>query len=319
MMDSGAEDQKEQLEWTWKLHTEPANMKLRKGAAVSHGDTAYFHPRDSQKVLQYKNKWSTLPECPQQNFGLTVVDDLLTAVGGKVDGVAANRLMSFTENEWKEQLPAMSTKREMPAVICVNNFLIAAGGIGEEGELLSSVEVMNIDTREWYPAASLPEPVYAMSATIAQERLYLLGGYGQHGPTPTVFSCPIDSLINPRSESSCDVEATTKTSTKKAMVWHCMADLPVTLSTCVTLSDRVVAVGGSDSDGNSTDAVHMYDPQSKKWQVVGCMPTARSECLAVTAQKNIITAGGYSTAKWSEKVEVGSLQLPGDLYMMAAE
>ena len=122
MMDSGAEDQKEQLEWTWKLHTEPANVKLRKGAAVSHGDTAYFHPRDSQKVLQYKNKWSALQECPQQNFGLAIVDDLLTAVGGKVDGVAANRLMSFTENEWKEQLPAMSTKREMPAVIRVNNY-----------------------------------------------------------------------------------------------------------------------------------------------------------------------------------------------------
>ena len=98
-----------------------------------------------------------------------------------------------------------------------------------------------------------------------------------------------------------------------------MSDLPVTLSTCVTLSDRVVAVGGSDSDGNSTDAVHMYNPQSKKWQVVGCMPTARSECLAVTIQKNIITAGGYSTAKWSEKVEVGSLQLPGDIYMIAVK
>ena len=82
MMDRVAEDQKEQLEWTWKLHKEPVNMKLRKGAAVSHGDTAYFHPHDSQKVLQYKNKWSALPECPQQNFGLAIVNDLLTAVGG---------------------------------------------------------------------------------------------------------------------------------------------------------------------------------------------------------------------------------------------
>ena len=170
---------------------------------------------------------------------------------------------------------------------------------------------MNIETHVWHPAASLPEPVYTMSATIAKGWLYLLGGYGKHGPTSAVFSCPIDSLINPQSESSCDVEATAKTSTKKAMVWHCMSDLPVTLSTCVTLSDRVVAVGGSDSDGNSTDAVRMYDPQPNKWLVVGFMPTARSECLAVTVQKSIITAGGYSTAKWSRKVEVGSLQLPG--------
>ena len=308
-------DTKEQLEWKWKLHAEPANMKIRKGAAVSHGGTAYFHPRDSQKVLQYKNKWDTLPECPQENFGLAVIDDLLTAVGGKVDGVAVNHLTSFIENEWKQQFPAMSTKREMPAVIRVNDFLIAAGGKGEGGDLLSSVEVMNIKTREWHHAPSLPEPVYAMSATVAQEHLYLLGGYGKHGPTPAVFVCPIDSLIDPPSESSPDVESTasSKPGAEEATVWYRAADLPVKLSTCVTLSDRVVAIGGSDSDGSSTDAVHMYDPQSWKWPVVGFMPTARSECLAATMQKSVITAGGYSTAKWFKKVEVGLLQLPGDL------
>ena len=35
-----------------------------------------------------------------------------------------------------------------------------AGGVGIENTLLATVEVMNIETHQWFTAADLPKPVH---------------------------------------------------------------------------------------------------------------------------------------------------------------
>ena len=291
----------EQLKLTWETRRN-APLEMVMGAAIADGSLAYFSSSGSSKVLVYnpeKDDWSELPECPQESFGLAIISDILTAVGGEVHGQYTNCLSSFSGGKWVTVFPPMPTKRRWHAVISAQKYLIAVGGVGMGGPL-STVEVMDMNTLEWYTAASLPEPVDDMSATVCGGRLYLLGGYGNYGLTHAVFTCTLDSLIRPPSQ--------TPPHTSEASVWKRVADVPVTKSTCTTLNGRVLAVGGRDSHYSPTPAVHMYNAESDLWLLLGNMPTARSRCLVVALRNCIIAVGCFSD---NCTVEVGYLQLSG--------
>ena len=305
----------QQLKLTWnKCRNAPCEMV--RGAAVAHGSVGYFSSHYSCDVFAYdseKDDWSKLPECPQNSFGLAVINNLLTAVGGAPNGLfsedATKRLVSFNGSKWVTVFPPMPTKRERPAVISAQNYLIAAGGVlftggkGDGRKALSTVEVMNIATRKWYTAASLPEPVSDMSATVCGGRLYLLGGKdSRHYSTRAVYTCTLDSLLH-----SCHSPSQTPPHTNEAGVWQRIADVPVGLSTCTTLNGRVLAVGGWNSHHTTTADVYMYNVNSNSWSPVGHMSRARTECLVVGLRDCIIAAGGFR----SSSVEVGYLQLSG--------
>ena len=292
----------QQLKLTWETRRD-APRDMKRGAAVAHGSVGYFSSYCSHDVFAYdseKDDWSKLPECPQSDFGLAVINNLLTAVGGLSSGPFSytNRLVSFNGSKWVTIFPPMPTKRYSPAVISAQNYLIAAGGWGV-AETLSTVEVMNSATREWYTAASLPETVYYnMSATVCGGRLYLLGGEDKSiTPTRAVFTCTLDSLLH-----SCHPPSLTPPQTNEAGVWQRIADVPMKWPTCTTLKGRVLAVGGSYSAD-----VYMYNADSDSWPLVGHMSTARSECLVVGLRDCIIAVGGWD----SSSVEVGYLQLSG--------
>jgi len=299
----------EQLKLMWKKHgNAPYKITLYGGTAVAHGSLAYFSLLGSCEVFGYnpeKDDWSELPECPQVFFGLAVINNILTAVGGEVrvqdyKYECTNHLSSFSGGKWVTVFPPMPTKRRCPAVISAQNYLIAAGGYGVRG-YLSTVEVMDMNTLEWYTAASLPEPVSRLTATVCGGRLYLLGGNGLYGnKTNAVFTCTLDSLIH-----SCHPPSQAP---PEASVWQCVADVPVPLSTCITLNGRVMAVGGMDSQGYFTPAVHMYNADSDSWFVLGNMPTGRCKCVVVGLQDYIMAVGG---SRGNCTIEVGYLQLSG--------
>ena len=299
----------------WKLIWETRRelpWGMVRGAAVAHGSLAYFGISSvgSYGVFAYDsetNDWSELPECPQRDFGLAVVNNLLTAVGGMSGGQYTNCLSSVSYGKWVTVFPPMPTNRCWPAVVSAQNYLIAAGGLGVKG-VLSTVQVMDMNTLEWYTAARQPEPVYDMSATVCGGHLYLLGGWDMNfNRTHAVFTCTLDSLMR-----SCHPPSQTPPHSNEASVWQRVADVPVVLSTCTTLNWMVLAVGGRDSLGNHAAAVHVYSPDSDSWLVLGNMPTARRRCLVVGLRDCIITVGGgggYST------VEVGYLQLSGGCFI----
>ena len=294
----------QQLKLTWKK-CRNAPRPMLKGAAVAHGSVGYFNSKYYHDVFAYdseKDDWSKLPECLQRGFGLAVINNLLTAVGGEpsglFSGLCTNRLVSFNGSKWVTIFPPMPTKRYYLAVISAQNYLIAAGGMRERYTNLSTVEVMNITTREWYTAASLPEPVSDMSATICRGGLYLLVGYPAHA----VFTCTLDSLLH-----SCHPPSQTPPHTNEAGVWQRIADVPMPYSTCTTLNGRVLAVGGGDSHRTITADVCMYNGDSDSWPLVGHMSTARHKCLVVGLRDCIIAVGGRGLSS----VEVGYLQLSG--------
>ena len=57
--------------------------------------------------------------------------------------------------------------------------LIVGGGWGSASSALATVEVMDIETHEWFRAENLPEPLFHASMTLCGDQVYILGGYDE--------------------------------------------------------------------------------------------------------------------------------------------
>ena len=308
---------KEKLTLKWKT-CKTAPCRMYKGSATVHGKITYLRPALSRQVHTYNpatEKWSTLPECPRDHFTLTVVNGLVTAVGGEQSSwlgeKITNTLLSFVASEggrwkWVEHFPPMPTKRVFSAVICSGKALVVAGGKGESYTRLTTVEVMDTDTLQWSTASSLPYPFSDATATICGDRVYLVGGWDQHGLTKSVFTCSLSALLQSQTVEAKNMATSV---TRNFPVWHTIPDLPVKCSTCIKLNGQLLAVGGYDSHGKNTKNIFTYNTKIKSWEVISHMSTPRNLCLvAVLPSNKLIVVGGMTGTRDTDKVEIATVQ-----------
>ena len=295
-----------------------APEKMRRGAAVVDGRLAYFNGCGSSTVYAYDSptqQWSTLPECPQVQFSLAVVNGLLTAIGGKQSGQATNTLLSLTGEEkgmkWSKEFQPMPTKRCLTAAVCSAKSLIVAGGTTAAGKLrdnLATVEVMNTETCQWITASSLPHPFALASATISGDRLYMLGGNDTNDSTKSVFTCSLPDLLHSCQPSLLGGRLKALTLADQRQVWQ-KVNMPVYESTCTTINGQLLAVGGRVSSySGHTDAIYRYNPTSNSWEIISRMPTVRSQCLlAVLPSSELMVVGGMTVVGCTGAVEIASV------------
>ena len=205
----------------------------------------------------------------------------------------------------------MPTKRRWTTSLCTRTVLIVAGGVGDRGAL-KTVEMMDITTHQWYSAADLPEQLYSNSAAVCGDCIYMLGGklpghYGGPGvPVNSVFTCSLSALL--RSCSSTAVNESTTSAADQlgsasSEVWSRVADLPVELSTCVSFSGRLIAIGGWKD--TPTTAIYLYNPILNTWNIINYMSIARYACFALTlkSSKLVIVGGAVGGGFYEEAVD----------------
>ena len=300
--------QKRKLSLSW-IPCKAAPHKMRRGSATVCGNMAYFRPSPSNQILSCNldtEEWFTLPECPREWFTLAVVHGLLTAVGGMKPGNYTNTLLSLVEKgrktTWVEHFPAMPTKRALTAVICSGKALVVAGGWGEGGTPLNTVEVMDTDTLKWSVATSLPHPLSDASATVCGGSVYLVGGRDQQCATE-VLTCSLSSLL----QSPGGVEIKDLPLDRNHQVWHMIGNLPVKYSTCITVNGQLLVVGGQDLCNKVTNNIYTYNTETNSWEVISHMLTSRQLCLVVVFSGNkLMVVGGKTDATATDKVEIAS-------------
>jgi len=252
-----------------------------RGATAVNGNTVYITPGYSHHMWAYdlkEDKWTRLPDCPQHNAGLAMINGLLTAVGGRTnDGDVTNTLVSLTEScsEWTEHFPPMPVKLQYPAVVHTGNHLLVTD------VMKNIVYVMDTTSLKWFSAGSLPLDwsVLNNSLSVRGAELYMLSYTG------SVFSCSLPTLL--QSSSAVQPETTD--------MWQRVADVPVDDSTLTTLFGQLVAVGGRNVLSKSVDTIHHYDPSMDSWHIIGHMPTARSSCLVATLPSDtLVVIGGVN-------------------------
>ena len=281
--------------------------------AVVHNGTVYCRYDTNNKVYAYhisSSSWSLTPDNPCNGFALAVVDGLLTTVGGfGDDGRGTNKLLSLTGEgsgrRWTEKFPPMPTKRFSLSALCTGTTLIVAGG-QEQGGVLKTVEVLNTETREWHTAADLPQPLVYPSLTLCGDLMYLLVSVAN-----SIYSCSLASLLFSTGPTSLQrrLVSTLTRSSSKGSPWNRVVDLPVKRSTAVSLHGRLLAIGGQDSKGKRTTAVHMYQPTTNSWEIISHMTTPRSACLsAVLPDNQLMVVGGWTNdLKKCDSVEFGMI------------
>ena len=284
-------------------------IMFRSSDAVVDGGVAYFRPDDTAKIYEYDSTtytWSHLPDCPPEHSALTIVDGLLTTVGGD----NTNKLFSLTGEgrgrKWEELLPPMTTKRSQAVVMATEDAIVVAGGMDETRRCLKTVEIKSNDTRQWSAAADLPQPIRRASATICGDNAYVLGAIDDYpNAVKTVYTCSLAALLETsHSDDLLDSLASTVSQFIKGSPWSTIANLPVAHSTCVTFNDQVLAIGGTDAHGDPTTAVHTYDPVKNSWEVISHLLTPRRLCFAVVLPDDrVMAVGGYTSQSWDSRTD----------------
>ena len=264
-------------------------------AAVGHGGTAYFSL--GYKIYLYtvsEDMWTALEPCSCQNFGLAVLGNRITTIGGRHGVTTTKALQSLfgisSKMSWEELYPPMSTERIRPAVVTAQTHLVVAGGAMNVSFTLStaSVEVLNLHSLQWASASSSPKVLPCPNMTLCDEFLYL-------SRQNVVFSCSVEELV----ESS-------KTN-NSGSVWTRLPDTPTYNTTLATLRGSVLAIGGSDKcvGGTPTGAIHCYDSSTNSWSVIGEMPTPRYGTLVADLPSNeLVVAGGQSRGHYPSQCRV---------------
>ena len=316
----GQSARKGPLRLHWRKCGRAPRKLSRTSSCVVDGSMAYLYNHDSTRVYSYDSKkqmWSSLPQspytynCSHYYCSLAVVSGLLTAIGGGPGILATNQLLSLTgEGEWVECFPPMPTKRYATAAVCSGKSLVVAGGCGEDYTALHTVEVMDTENRQWSTASSLPFAFSYASATICQDRIYLLGQDKSNEPT-SVLGCSIADLLQSCRPKSLGARLETLTLQE---VWHRVDDLPVHSSSCATLCGQLLAVGGCD-DISYTTAIRQYNPATNSWKVISHMPTARTHTLVAVLPDNKLMVVGGNIRKLGDRlgtatdtVEIATLQ-----------
>ena len=271
-----------------------AYFRPRDTDAVVDGSVAYFRPRDTKQIHRFDSiseKWSSLPDCLCDHTTLTIVNSLLTAVGGEMNNTSTNQIQSLkgegSKRKWSQIFPPMPTSRSHTVVVNTSSALVVAGGWAKKrftkGGPLTSVEVMNTSSLEWYTAAELPVPVFSASATTCLDRIYIL----RNGSN---LQCNVPALIATTYPQVFPTQQTHSPTTNQTEVWFNKAPLPLGISACYTFNNHVYAF--VNDTALAQKQIYLYDQDYNTWQHIDTLKDIPRDCSAVILPPNVLMVVG---------------------------
>lgn len=292
------------------------------GQAVTVKDTVYFGsgtstlgeaPNDSpHRILKYLSQqdcWTPLTDCPVVGFGMGCYLGELVLVGGAYELQDDNsssqfaltgdvHLLDDTRQVWRKSLPPMLKPRMLPTVVGHGQVLVALGGIVLETPhdyCLSSVEVFDMETGQWYRGEHLPLACIGMTSAVIGDMCYLLGGF-----TDTDFDHPTVQTIS-GSLVELAQDAVGKHSLvngslddHSSQIWTRVLDAPRYSATAASLGNCLLALGGSDERlEHKSGALHVFSPLTKAWIRMEDIPVSCFSCaVAKLSVGELLIIGG---------------------------
>lgn len=293
------------IHWHKKGTVKAPTNRLVRGAAVVDRSTIYLSSYLNSTIWGYKSaqgQWFTLPECPAIMFAMAMVNGCLTVIGGQRshgDVEPTNQLVSFVAEEhklWVELNGPMPTKRINATAVTTESVLIVAGGANTKK--LDAVEIMNLATKQWSVAMSLPRPIESMSSAYCPEtdRMFLMGGDEDSGPMRVALTCSIDKLLH-----SC---ARFNRIHDSSEVWEMISELQADYPTCLVIKDHLLALGGIEKEKQQdSKAVYDYDFSTKSWKLLSHIPSPTHKLIAAMLPRNrLMVLGGFTKVNISDDV-----------------
>ena len=281
------------------------------GRVYVGGGYAGYDSDNNYIVMEYdisSGKWAKLPPYRACDFAMTVINNQLVLVGGEEHGGCSKVLGVWRpeSKEWTHPYPDMLTARSRCSAVVYNEWLAVAGGW--DGSGLSSVEVMNTDSKQWYAGPPTPTLRRGMRTAVVGDTCYFMGGligasYGT--PTTEVYSVSLPALISqlPSLDS--------RERGKQHQIWNEIPGLQTTRSTPLSIRRSLLAVGGRDEDDKAVTAIHLYQPDTGEWVKVGDLPTSRYRCTCamITDTEMLVAGGGKDTYRRSSSCYIAVINV----------
>ena len=254
--------------------------------------------RDCDNVYKYefdKDQWSVLPPL-QQYCGVPVsINDQLTIISGRSSTPphkAINWVVTFIDNIWENIYPNLSVARWMPAVVPYHQYVIVAGGEGDDDNVLDSIEVFNITTSHWIIINThLPEPMYQISATMCTDSIIIVGFTNADNKRSTgTFMIAVDNIISKHQQTQQPLTSSTDNDNTQ---WNELASTPYWKTTLVPNTSPPVIIGGS-IQGNTVNDITIYDDSSDEWKKISTIPINCAWTTVAVINQSIIILGGCS-------------------------
>ncbi|XP_065908005.1 probable serine/threonine-protein kinase drkD isoform X2 [Dysidea avara] len=250
-----------------------------------------------------EDRWDSLPPL-QQYCGVPVnITDKLTSISGYDSAThkATNKVTTFSDNSWRNDIfPNLLIARLCPAVVPYQSYIIVAGGYGDDGTLLDTIEVLDINILQWRIVNThLPQPMCGPSATMCGESLVIVGfDTADNKHSNKTFLIDINEITSKQQLT---------TSTGEDNKWSRLADAPYFKTTLIPNSSPPVIIGGDDEQDKTTNDITLYDDVTKSWRRVSSIPTNCSWTTVTIINNVIIVAGGCVDNKTIETAEATSL------------
>ena len=259
-----------------------APTTMRRGSAVTHGDTIYCISRGSCTIYSYHtdhDEWKKHANCPYHNTALIFINGYLTTVGGQDErDRTTKKVLSRKGGRWKEEVPPMVTARYDHAVMTNKHTVVVAGGEKEE-----SVEVFTGSS--WSSVAPLPRYLPSITATLCEDQVYVMDW------DSNIYTSSLTTLLSTRPTATPSTHST----------WRPLNTPPVMGSTLSTISSQVVVVGGWRGGTHTTDVHTLINSE---WSNIGSMSTGRDSPIVVVVNEDKMAVVGDSLPSYSSSYSV---------------
>ena len=279
-------------------------------SAVLHNEKVHVMAGDApdKDTLRYvytydihSNHWDTLPP-PGHIVGvLQIIDGKLSVIGGR-DNITAteatNKVSTFINNKWTQQYPNMLKGRIRPGVATYSDHVIVAGGFRDINTFYDDIELLYYkQSPHWIRTnINLPEPMYVISLTIADDLLYIAGYATSDGSSTKSYKIAADKITSSVAQPP---------TSSQTVQWTTIPSTPNYKTAIIPNSCPPVIIGGHDLQYVPTADVAML---KQSWSKVASLSSPRLAVAVVPINcDSILVIGGSTGGNTAEEAKAHSM------------
>ena len=290
------------------LSSGPVNIKWEKGApasvnrdkhtAVLYNRVMYVgggYTKDNDGYVQFPhtldmyhtdaNTWDTI-DTPHISFAVTVLTGKVVIVGGYTtrDNKVTNKVLVLENGQWKDYTEMPTARYDVTAVSHHSMMTVMGGHVGSN--TLSTTELFNDTTGQWFKCDDLPQPLSSAHSVIVGDTVFVLGGATKDNKYSTaVYAAPLDTLSSHQ------------------LKWQHLVDTPCGAPAAVGLNNKyLLAVGEND--------IYAQNSTATSWMTIGTLPVYTVGTTVVCDEQSqlVIIGGIVGDGRYTNKLWIGSFQ-----------